>query len=317
MYYRGVSSRTTLLFAVPIVILVIGVLLWSLFGQGETLRLMPALPDPTAVQFGNDQSPAAVSFSELNNDPIAYLNQTIVVSGNYLPVQKADCLRYSGPDIRWSLTAENLQLDALGYERIVRLIPQGTLMTVQGIWHLYEGPLGCGKGPPDGTAWYLDVKKIILPNPLVGKGGQAIPIIIEDGQPGLPDLIPTPDIGDLVPTATNEIVTVTVAGTEVVPPTPESQATFTATPTPDGVVPLTATAQQTLTPLAPTQTSIAGTSVPGATATAEATNDPNNPTATLTPELPPVLATATENPDGGYPGPEETMTPTITPDPYP
>ena len=86
MYYRGVSSRASLLIvAIPIVAVLVGALLWALFGQRETMHLMPVLPEPTAAEFGDNQSPVTLSFTELNEDPITYLNQTIVVSGSYLP----------------------------------------------------------------------------------------------------------------------------------------------------------------------------------------------------------------------------------------
>jgi len=310
---RGASLRAAFMIAVPVALLIIAALVWLTFGQRDALQLMPVLPDPTTIAFLSDESQATVSFSELNDNPIAYLNKTIIVSGSYLPVEKVDCLRYSGPSVRWSLTAENLQLDALGYERVVRLLPVGTAMTVRGIWRLYQGPLGCGKGPPNGSAWYLDVRKILQPNPLVGTSGQAVPFNIENGDPGLPDLLPTLAVDVVVPTTTtNDFITVTVEGTEIIPPTTEGQVTITATPTSPGAVPPTVTAQTTFTPLAPT-----GTAVVGPTATAAPTNDPTIPTATLTPELPPVPATATENPGGGYPGPVETLTPTPTLDPYP
>ncbi len=313
---RGVSLKASIFIAVPIALLIVGLLIWSTLNGRGGLRLRPALPDPTAIKIRDDQSPAAVSFGELNDNPVAYLNQTIIVSGNYMPVEKPDCLRYSGPKVEWSLTADNLQLDALGFERIIRLVRVGSSMTVQGIWRLYQGPLGCGKGPANGTAWYLDVKKILQPNPIVSEGGQIIPINIGNGDPGLPELLPTLEKDLATPTTTNDILTVPAVGTGIASPTVEGQATFTITPASTGDVPLTATVQQTGTPLAPTGTSAVSPTATGVTLTPVATSDPSNPTATLTPELPPVPATATENPDGGYPGPAGTLTPTPSPDPY-
>ncbi len=313
---RSVSLKASIFIAVPIALLLIGVLIWSVFSSRETFGLMPVLPDPTVVTIGDSQSPITVSFGELNENPTAFLNQTIVVNGNYLPLEKAQCLRHSGPNFEWSLTADNLQLDALGYERIVRLVPAGTSMTIQGIWRLYQGPLGCGKDPAKGSAWYLDVMKILQPNPLVGEGGQVIPIIIGDGDQGFPALLPTLETDGMIPTVTIDLLTVTVDGTELVLPTVEGQVTFTPTPTAVDGVPPTATIQQTLTPLAPTETIVPGQTATVVTMTPVATNDPSIPTGTHTPEAPPVPPTATQNPDGGYPGPVDTPVPTPSPDPY-
>ncbi|MDX1416775.1 MAG: hypothetical protein R3293_21415 [Candidatus Promineifilaceae bacterium] len=316
MYFREVGNKASLLIAVPIVVLVIGVLIWSVLGQRDSMQLLPVLPEPTTFFSQDDRAPVTVSFTELNDDPVAYLNQVIVVSGSYLPVEHTNCLRYSGPDIRWSLTAENLQLDAIGYERIVRLLPVGSMMTVQGVWRFYQGPLGCGKGPPVGTAWYMDVKKILQPNPLISEGGQALPIIIGSGESELPELIPTLDNLEGAASATNDVLTVTPVGTQVIQPTVEGQVTFTPTPTTLGTpTPMTPASQTPTLPLA-TATPIGGTSVPGATSTPTATVDPSNPTSTHTPESPPVPPTATDVPDG-YPGATETSVPTASPDPYP
>jgi hypothetical protein len=41
-------------------------------------------------------------------------------------------------------------------------------MTVEGYWRLYEGPLGCGKNAPRAAIWYLEVLRIVEPNPLPG-----------------------------------------------------------------------------------------------------------------------------------------------------
>ena len=183
----GIGRKAYFVIAVPIIILIVVILLWATLDKGQASQLMPVLPEPTVFLSPEEAAQVTVSFTELNNDPIAYLNRTIIVSGNYLPVDRHDCIQYSGPDVRWSLTAENLQLDVLGYERIIQLVAVDTPMTLQGIWRLYQGPLGCGKGPPDGSMWYLDVKKILQPNPLVGKNGQIIPIIIGNGDPGLPE----------------------------------------------------------------------------------------------------------------------------------
>ena len=315
--FRGTGRKAYFIIAFPIIILIVFILLWAVLGRSEASHLMPVLPEPTVFLYQDDSSQVTVSFSELNDDPISYLNRTIVVSGNFLPVDRHDCLKYSGPDVQWSLTAENLQLDVRGFEHILHLIPLDTSMTVEGIWRLYQGPLGCGKGPPDGSLWYLDVKKILQPNPLVGKNGQVIPIIIGNSDPGLPNLVPTLVVDEVVPAATDDLISATSTSTEVIPPTIEGGVPLTETPTPLGGIPPTVTIQTTITPDILTATSIPGGTATAITVTAVSTTDPTIPTATVTPEQPPGLATSTKVPGGGYPGPVETSTPVPTINPYP
>ncbi len=314
---RGISRKAILLIAIPVILLVIIILIWFALRQDGGSQLMPPLPEPTEVdgQMAVLQEP--VTFSDLNADPIAYLNKVIVVSGDYLTLERENCLNYTGPDFGWSLTAENLQLDVLGYERIIDLVSDNTPMTIQGTWRLYQGPLGCGKGPPDGNAWYLEVKKILQPNPLVGKDGQAIPVIVSGQDPNLPALVPTLVIEESSPTVTAEVTTAQeTVPAETVTATLAGQQTFTSTPAIAETVPPTFTLSPTPATSIATATSNVTSTAPTASPTPESTNDNPGPTATNTPEQPPAPATSTDVP-GGYPGPGETFTPTPTVDPYP
>lgn len=281
---------------------------------------MPALPSPTPPNASFLGEPESISFTELNENPLAYLNQSIVVTGEYLPLNDAECSRISGPDIRWALTAENLQLDVVGYERIVELVPAGTTMTVQGIWRLYQGYLGCGKAPPRGSMWYLDIKKIVQPNPLVGKGGQRISVEIIADDLALPAIMPTEiPAADSVPTQT--AVPTSSADSLIPSPTVADQIIPTATPSlPNELTPSPTISQS------PATATIAGTQDPNVpvpptsdAATLVPTNSPDLNTPTLTAEAPPALATATQDSNGGYPGPDgtPTATPTATLNPYP
>lgn len=286
-----------------------------LFSGENNNALFPQLPSPTPnVEIGVPQA-ILVNFADLNNDPYAYVDQLIEVSGAYTPQVVPDCVRYSGPLIRWALIADGLQLDAVGYERIVKLLAPGTPMTVRGYWRLYDGPLGCGKGPARGSRWYLHVTMIIQPNPLIGANGEQINIDIENGESGLPPLQPTElsDGSELPPTPIftptfdpASTPTATFIGTMTPIFTPSATATFLPNVTPS--VTVTLDPLGTNTPL-PNQT-------PGTTATAvngTATNTPEGGAATLTPELPPPLPTAPPGtPGGGYPG-NDTPTPTLTP----
>lgn len=312
---QGFNRKSVLIIAVPIAALVLIFLLWMALGQAGNSQLKPLLPEPTAIQTDDISSAVQVSFSELNDDPLAFLNKSIIVSGNFYPVDRENCLKYTGPDIRWSLTAENLQLDILGFERLIGLIPVNTPMTAQGIWRLYQGPLGCGKGPPEGTAWYLEIKKIIQPNPLVGKTGQGIPIIIDGGGQGLPILTPTLPVEEVLPTVTDIFTPTLQATDEILLPTIEGEPSITPTEAFESTVTPTPPIQQTFTP-APTNTPVPGATATAVTPTITPTSNVGNPTATTTTEPPPGLPTSTEVPDG-YPGPGQTTTPTPTVNPYP
>ena len=98
-----------------------------------------------------------LTFAELNADPDAYRDRRIQVAGDFASVPPPTCTPHAGPSIRWSLVAEELQLNAVGFENVLRLLAEGTPMTVTGIWRLYSGPAGCGKAPPDANVWFLSL----------------------------------------------------------------------------------------------------------------------------------------------------------------
>lgn len=291
-----------------------------LFSGESNHTLFPLLPSPTPNNQNGTPQAILVNFTDLNNDPYAYVDQLIEVSGAYTPQDPPECVRYSGPLIRWALIAEDLQLDSVGYERIVKLLAPGTPMTVRGYWRLYDGPLGCGKGPARGSRWYLHVTMIMQPNPLIGADGEQINIGIENGGAGLPPLQPTQSavgtespIMPLVTPTFDPALTATATFVSTMTPifTPSATATFLPNVTPSATVTLDPLG--TSTPL-PSQT-------PGTTPTAvngTATNTPEGGAVTLTPELPPPLPTAPPGTPGGggYPG-NETPTPTPTPGSYP
>jgi hypothetical protein len=294
--------------------------LWLIFRQDAENKLMPLLPSPTPPTYLSQQEPETVAFTDLNDNPLAYLNRSILVTGEYLPLEKADCLNVVGPDKHWSLAADNLQLDVLGFEKIVRLLTAGTTMTVQGIWRLYQGPLGCGKEPPRGSMWYLDAKKIIQPNPLISEGSQTILVEIKNGGLELPSIVMTVQTTETGLTANEMTVTVMAESTIIATPTYTGQLIPTETPLlPSGITP-TATSTQSPTIIVPTNTPDPNATMPVATGsvTAVPTSDPGNTPPTLTPDTPLLPATATET-AGGYPGPEgtSTPTPTATINPYP
>lgn len=299
--------------AIILVAIAVAVVLLAVVGQTSGTRgLLPALTSPTPIPMlgeGNSLTPVPVTFGELNADPVAFLNMPIQVTGGFMELDSPACPRYSGPNPQWALVAEELQLDAKGYDRVVRILEPGTEMSVQGIWRLYQGPLGCGKGPATGSTWYLQVQRIVQPNPLVGNGTIG-PVDIGIVDPAFPALIST-EIPSATPTATATQPVETATGVATADPI---VLTASIEPTSTGAATLVAT--PSVTPIgAPSTTEPgAGTAQPSATPGATATNANGvNPTATPSTPLPP---TATTTSGGGYPGPA-TATPAATIDPYP
>ena len=218
------SNPNILVISEVVLLIVLALIAISLARRSRPAsQLLPMLPAATTPVL-TVQSPQPIAFADLNADPAAYLNRAVQVSGNFLPLPPNPCPRYSGPQFRWALVADNLQLDVLGFERILTLLRPDTEMVVEGIWRLYQGPLGCGKGPATGTAWYLQAQRIIQPNPLVGSGTSGT--TIQDADPGLPALLPT-----IPPTMTPQ-PTPTIAATEaIVPQTSPTNAVVSPTAT--------------------------------------------------------------------------------------
>jgi hypothetical protein len=257
-------------------------LLAASLNGGGARPLLPHLPTFTPLSGTADFVPVEIGFTELNADPTAYQGQRLQVTGAYTPLDAPDCLDYTGPFIRWSLVAEELQLNATGFENVLRLVENDTAMTVTGIWRAYHGPVGCGKEPPDGTVWYLAVDQIIEPNPLLGAAGPLITVI-----PGAPLATLSPlETTEGTPTPTTMTPTVELPGT--IPATlPNLLPTAGLTPT--STLPTT--------PLAPATT-------PGATGTQGAAT----PALTVTPGPSP-----TPSPTGGAAGTTTPGLPTSTP----
>ncbi|MFN2277337.1 MAG: hypothetical protein ACK2UR_06945 [Candidatus Promineifilaceae bacterium] len=288
------------------------VLLLALYNPtSNSSGLLPILATPTIPQSDEEiVAPVPVTFTELNSDPLAYLNLPIQVSGTYLRLDPQTCPRYSGPLLAWAIVSEDLQLDVKGFERVVRILTPGTEMTLQGIWRLYQGPLGCGKGPEPGSAWYLQVLRIVQPNPLVGDGSGS-KMDITSGGAGLPDLLPTAIPTETLPaTATMEIVT---------PSATAPQSDFAPTITveiPEALTPAATTQLPTPTPV--TFTPTPGAVTPGPSASPGPSPTPGsgggNPNVTSTP-MTPLPPTSTQTSGGGYDGPA-TITPTASPNPY-
>lgn len=231
--------------------------------------------------------PIPLTFVQLNADPAAFQNQYIQLQGAYLELPVPDCYPYRGPLFVWSLAdlatnvAQRLRVDAQGFEDVIDLAPEGTPITVEGLWRLYQGPLGCGKNAPREAVWYLEVLRIVAPNPFPG--------VLES-----PRVTPeeTPQI-EITPLATP---TTSSTPDPRLTPSPTLLATMTpsVTPTPDPLLTPSRTPTATVTPN-PATTPTAG------------------PTTDATP-TPPLEEPPTATPEEGYPPPPS---PTPTREGYP
>ena len=280
-----------------------------LFQPERALR--PFRPEPESVELVIEGDPVLVTFAELSENAVSFQDERIRVTGFYLPLQTPDCAVYNGPLIQWALVSEGLQLNAKGFEMPLSIIDSGMTLTVEGIWRLYNGPAGCGKEPETKNVWYLQVERIIQPNPLVAG--------TVDPQAFLLEGVVTPVFPTRGPTRTPSLPLATVTSV------PEMSPFFTPTAVETSIVTaVSTTSGTTMTPSATatnTQTGtpvFAGTGTPTITpvgGTASAT-----PTGTITPATPtPTLDSQVTSPAiTPYPGPGGTPPPaTATPTPYP
>lgn len=284
-------------------------LIWLVVALGGSRPLKPLREANMALDVTINGQPLLVDFDALNGNPAEYSNKRIQVSGSYLRLEAEDCELFNGPRIQWGLVAEGLQLNARGYEAIVLpIVSPGTPMTLQGIWRRYPGPAGCGKEPPTGL-WYLEVERIVQPNPLVA--GTRTPVaVLSITPPPFPSVTPTtfgspPAVGTPIPSVT--IVSTIVVSTPTSTPTLDGTAvTNTPTATP------TSTATGTLaTPTSGPGTPTGAPGTPTSTATPTPSVTPGGP-GVPTPTNP---SSVTATP-GGYPGPTSPA-PSPSPPSYP
>ena len=309
------QSDPRLRYVVPVIILLGLILLIlalaaSCSGRGNEGGLKPFRPTQTQQGEAVNGEVLTISFVDLNGDPAAYQNQRIRVTGNKITILPSVCRLYTGPVFSWGLIAEDLQLNSLGFAELAMRLPDGLTMTVEGIWRKYDGPLGCGKGPDDGVAWYLQVERIISPNPLP-----------------LMDAIPFATMQVLLGTRTSVVLTpfaIPIQGTAVSDqPTIGITPLSTETRLPDGTQFPPGTVLPTSTPATgiPTATRFPGltpsvTPRPNGTTVPGAGTSTSTPTATRTPisgsTAVPTIPGLPTSP--GYPGPgPSTTVPTIGP----
>lgn len=302
---RAAARRLPVVTALAVVLVLGGMamLVWSLSG-GPSRPLYPNLPTFTPLAATVQFEAENVGFTELNADPAAFQNRRLQVSGTYTPIEPPDCLDHNGPLIRWSLVAEELQLNAIGFEDILRLVPEETILTVTGIWRAYRGPVGCGKEPEDGTVWYLEVDRIIEPNPLFGATSPALTVVA-----GTPAATPAPEEAATLATPTPEVTaeaTTVLTATTTLPGSAISPTATPTLPTTPLVTPLTTVgATQTVAPTAdgtaPLSPTPGPSPTPTATGEAQGTTTPGLPTTTPSGTGYPSQGTPTATTTGGYP----------------
>lgn len=272
---------------------------------GKQGAFKPLIASATPIGLVND-APIGITFADLDANPLAYRNKLVRVSGNYTRLSPIVCAPHKGPRPQWGLIAEGFQMEIIGIEEIIPLAPEGAPLVVDGVWRLYEGPLGCGKEPSYGTLWYLEARRIVEPNPLLfstvpGTNANNIPItntIDISPTPTLSDTVPTeemlpsPEFRSETPTVTGDITTTLPVTTITLTPsiTPTGlRVTVAATPTLDLQGGNGTPTAGTVT-LTPTPTGTLGTGTP------DPTNEalPTSPSGTV---IPATLA------PGAYPSP--------------
>lgn len=296
-------------------ILLLLILLGLQFFAGARL-LKPLRETAVSPNITINGQPLLVNFDDLNDDPTDYANLRVQVSGNYLRLAPIDCVPFSGPRIEWGLVADGLQLNAKGFEAVVLpIVSANTQMTLEGIWRRYPGPAGCGKEPTVGL-WYLDVERIVQPNPLVAGTGTPIGVLSVTPPPFTDPATATPTLfGSLPPVGGTPIPNVTIVSTIVVgtplgsPTSLGTAVSNTATPT----LPATgSTATATLPPQIGTPTAVLPTPTIDLTTSPTPSSTPSSGTSVAPTPTNPPLTTATP---GGYPVPTSLSDPTSTPYP--
>ncbi|HFC13035.1 MAG TPA: hypothetical protein ENJ56_09355 [Anaerolineae bacterium] len=320
--------------------------------KSRPLKPVRVLPQPATGVVLNEVT--ETTFAQLASTPDAFVDRLIRVTGAYLPFSAPiSCPNNQLPKgivPQWGMIADELQMNAIGFERIVPLLAEGETLVVDGVWHKYVGPVGCGKEPQEKqVVYYLEVVQILQPNPIVAFSGEdAVSEVlvedvvapdagVEDGNVSAEPPLTPPSTAPIQPTATRDLTppTPTPATKSAIPPQP-TRAVATTTPDRATPRPTTPPDKPEVTPVAtrtplptsvPRQTANATppiqsatntpnarvTKTPSPTPAETASPDPDAPTATPSATIDPAVPTATATPSPTT-DPEATVTPTIDPD---
>lgn len=281
----------------PIVILLLAGCMRAEEQPSETPTAFPSTGMTIRAPIGE---PIAISLANLAANPGLFEGANLRLSGQFQPLPRLICEQESFPSpATWGLVGEGLMANATGYDGQLReLINTGQVITVEGRWLHYEGPVGCGKSANVQEIWYLSTSRIVDPNPL-SRSAEVI-VIVPPEPSATTDLMATgtmtATVETAVPTGTpvlTETVTVTAPATFVPSVTPSATTappaqvmTLTPSPTVPTLVPAgTATNTPTPTGGSPTASPTGTTATPTATATATTTSSGQEPVNKGSPEF--------------------------------
>ncbi|MCP4358923.1 MAG: hypothetical protein GY796_12965 [Chloroflexi bacterium] len=265
---------------------------------GEEEASIPPTPfadGQTAVPVIVRSKPTELPLTELFEEPEAYQNQFLQLSGSYerLPLLICNSDPHPAP-ATWLLVAETGDNDPIsvavgGYDsQLHSLLDEGVMVTANGYWRYWEGAVGCGKQAVPRQIWYLRTTDIVSP-PLFAQAVASDPSdpeldtrppTDEDGantpspegtlaiiEPTAEATIPPPALNETAVVVTNTVVATPIisATAEMQPPTPTDtvvsmptiQATAVITITPEPEKTATGESQVTGTPGTPTMTPVA------------------------------------------------------------
>jgi len=248
------------------------------------VRSLSPTPFPTAGPTATMPAggPIALSVTELLNAPGLYLDATVQLTGRLrkMPLIICDSDYYPSP-AGWGLGEEGLMANAGGFDDQVRsLLPGDLTMTVEGRWRRWEGMVGCGKQAQKQEVWYLDVSRILSPNPLTQitltpSSGVEISAITAEAPAPAPDEMPEPPELQETPADTSIPTPGFEGSTEFPEVNPDAPGGY---PAPGATDPTTQTPIADSTPL------------PGQTITATLPSDTS---------MPPSISTGTPGPPAG------------------
>jgi hypothetical protein len=256
-------------------------------------------PTPAATPTLPSQTTVALGLTDLVTSPGLYLDVPVQVSGRFRrqPLLVCPADPHPGPT-SWALGEAGLEVPASGFDQEVRaLLPEELTVVVEGRLRRWQGLVGCGKRAQEREIWYLEVARILSPNPLaqitLTPGGEATAIADAGGgteEASTPDPFLTPDALSTVapfatatadpfaPEPTEPFGAYPGQPTEPVPdfPTDEPTPSFD---TPD---PFATQPSETASPTPATGTPAPGTPTPGTTGTPSATPTQGSTTPTAT-----------------------------------
>ena len=306
---------------------ILAVAAYACTAQARPLKPVRPTPLPTEPFSLVIDEAQQVTFAQIEANPTLFVGQSIRVQGNYVPFEPLVCFPFQGPSFEWGLIADNLQMNARGFEQIVELLADGQPLLLDGVWRQYVGPAGCGKEPASRVIYYLDVREIVQPNPIsrvfVDQDASVAPPVNEQvatpdvDSPLLPTETPQPiiEIATLAPSTGGGGYPVgipTLTPSQAPIPTQTSTLRPRPTRTPRPLQPTNTPSQIETATIEPTATTEARPTEESATPTPQQTDAPP-PTPTLFSRETPRPGTPTPTADATRPLVTETPTVTGTP----